>query len=92
MQRDSVTRQIRAFILENFPLARKREIRDDGQLLGSGIVDSLGVLEVVAFVEREFQITVNDEELLPENFHSIDCITTLVERKRSGAFTCRSEA
>jgi len=79
---DSAHVRIRSFILNQFPLARKRAIGDGDPLLGSGILDSLGILEVVAFVEREFEITVADEDLLPESFESIASIARFVEDKR----------
>ena len=74
---------IRAFILEKFPPARKRALNDDVPLLESGIVDSLGVLDVVEFVERTFGITIDDEELTSDNFGSIRRLTSFVEQKRS---------
>jgi acyl carrier protein len=73
--------RIRSFILDSFPLARKRGIRDVDPLLGNGIIDSLGILEVVAFVEQEFGITVADEDLVPESFESIASITRFVSDK-----------
>lgn len=47
-------------------------MRDDDSFLDNGILDSTGVLQLVAFLEEHFQITVDDEELLPENFDSIE--------------------
>jgi acyl carrier protein len=77
--------RIRKFILEQFPLARERRIRNDDALLGTGIVDSLGILEVVAFLEREFQIGVSDDDLVPEQFESIETIARFVDGKRRAA-------
>ncbi len=82
MQADSAQSRVRNFILNQFPLARKRAIGDGDPLLGNGILDSLGILEVVAFVEREFEITVADEDLLPERFESIASIARFVEQRR----------
>jgi acyl carrier protein len=75
--------QIREFILEKFPLARKQQIKDSDALLESGILDSLGVLDLVNFVEREFSVGVADDELVPENFQSIDRIAAFIEHKSS---------
>jgi acyl carrier protein len=83
MRTDGTRARIREFILNQFPLARKRAIGDADALLGTGILDSLGILEVVAFVEREFAITVADEELVPESFESIASIARFVEEKRA---------
>ena len=77
--------RIRDFILAKFPLAKKRAIRDDDPLLRTGILDSLGILEVVAFVEGEFGITVADEELVPESFETIATIARFVDGKRGAA-------
>ena len=74
--------RIRDFVLNQFPLARKRALGDGDPLLSHGIIDSLGILEVVAFVEREFGITVADEELVPESFESIASIAGFVDAKR----------
>ncbi len=73
--------QIRSFILEKFPAARKRPLNDDVPLLESGIIDSLGILDVVGFLERTFDIKIEDEELTPENFGNIKRIAFFVEKK-----------
>ena len=73
---------IRAFILEKFPLARKRVLNDDLPLLESGIIDSLGILDVVGFLERTFEIKIEDEELTPDNFGSIQRMSSFVEQKQ----------
>lgn len=82
MQTDSLEGSIRTFILERFPLARQRNVSNQESLLENGILDSLGILEVVTFVEGEFQITVDDEELQPDNFSSIASMSAYVVRKR----------
>ncbi len=73
--------RIRSFVLDKFPLARKRNLKDSDELLESGILDSLGVLDLVSYVEQEFLIGVADDELLPENFQTIDRIAAFVESK-----------
>ena len=85
MQVDKVNDQIKHFIVQQFPLARQRDLGNDDSLLESGILDSLGVLEVVTFLEDELGITITDDELLPENFRSIACVAAFVERKRNDA-------
>ena len=85
MMQTAVSDQIRAFVLEKFPQAKKKSLRDTDQLLESGIVDSLGILDLVAFLESGFQVHINDEELLPENFQTVEAIAQFVERKRNGA-------
>ncbi|HQK20703.1 MAG TPA: acyl carrier protein, partial [Polyangiaceae bacterium] len=63
--------RVRQFIKDNFYAASASDLTDDASLLDLGIVDSTGILEVVAFLEDEFQITVDDAEMLPENLDSI---------------------
>jgi acyl carrier protein len=73
--------RIRSFILAKFPAARKPGLDDDLPLLESGIVDSLGVLDVVGFLEQTFQIKIDDDELTPDNFGNVRCMVSFVERK-----------
>ena len=77
--------QIQAFIFEKFPLSRKRSLTPQVDLLESGILDSLGILDLVSFVEQTFGIVVNDEELVPENFRSIESLSAFVLAKGSEA-------
>jgi acyl carrier protein len=76
-----VSERIRGFILEKFPLARKQGLKSSDPLLESGILDSLGVLDVVGFVEHEFSIHVDDDELVPENFQTIESLVAFVQKK-----------
>ena len=74
--------QIRNFLAENFVLnANGFTLDDDASLLEAGVVDSTGILELTLFVEETFQIEVADEEILPENFDSVNRITTYIESK-----------
>jgi acyl carrier protein len=75
--------RIRQFILSQFPLARQRVIQDCDSLLDNGIIDSMGVLELVNFVESEFGILIADDELLPENFQSVHHLAAFVRAKRA---------
>jgi acyl carrier protein len=78
---NSTEPQIQAFILHQFPVARKRKLDASTPLLESGVIDSQGVLEVVSFLEQTFGIQIADEELVPENFASIRCMASFVTRK-----------
>lgn len=77
----SAEQRIQAFLLEKFPLARKAGIEKDTGLLEKGILDSLGILDVVAFLESEFSIVICDEELVPENFQSLSTLSAFVQSK-----------
>ena len=72
---------VREFILKRFPLARKQGIKNSDQLLESGMLDSMGVLEIVTFVEQKYSFSVSDEDLVPENFQTIDRIAAFIHSK-----------
>ena len=74
--------RIRNFVAQNFSLARRRVVTDSDNLLESGVIDSLGVLELVTFLQQEFSLQVDDDELKPENFQSIQSIAQFVEQRR----------
>ena len=66
---------IRTYILENFLFTDDDgQLQNDASFLEEGIVDSTGVLELVMFVEETFGITVEDEEILPENFDTVSAL------------------
>ena len=76
--------KIRTFIIENFLFGNDDGLSDDSSFLEEGIIDSTGVLELVSFLEEEFGITVDDEDLIPENLDSINNVTAYLERKLGG--------
>lgn len=72
---------IRTFVVENFLFGNSEKLEDNTSFLEEGIIDSTGILELVSFLEEEFPITIEDEELIPENLDSINNITTYLEKK-----------
>ena len=74
--------QIRSFIVDNFLFGDDDGLNDQISFLDSGIVDSMGILEIVNFINEEFQVTVADEDLLPENLDSIDNITNYLSTRQ----------
>jgi acyl carrier protein len=73
--------KIRAFIIENFLFENDQGLNDDTSLLDEGVIDSTGILELVSFLEEEFDISVEDDEILPENLDSITNVTAYLEKK-----------
>lgn len=69
------------YIYSQFPLARRQKIDADASLLEGGIVDSLGILDIVSFIETEFSVTLTDEELLSGNFESIRSLSEFLKQK-----------
>ena len=78
------TKTIRDYILENFLFGGGESLQEDTSFLESNIVDSTGIMELVAFVEKTYEIKVEDEELLPENFDTIINIAEYIEHKQNG--------
>ena len=76
-----IKEKIREFIYENFILDEKEDLREEDSLLEKGIIDSTGVLELVAFIEKKYRIQVEDDELVPENLDSLWKITEFIHRK-----------
>ena len=74
--------ELRAFLKENFLFGREVHFTDDDSLLENGIIDSTGVLELLAWLESRWQVKVEDHELRPENLDSINRVARFVERKR----------
>lgn len=76
---------LKEFIVQNFLFGdRGAPLTLDDSFSERGIVDSTGILELVAFVEESFGVSVGDEEIVPENFDSIARLTQFIDRKRSG--------
>lgn len=77
--------RIRTFIISNFLFGKDSGLSDDASFLENGIVDSTGVMELVAFLEKEFGIKIDDHELVPDNLDSIQSTTAFVARKSGKA-------
>ena len=74
---------LRGFIKENFLFGREPDFSDDDSFLEMGLIDSTGVLELISFLEESYSITVEDEEMLPENLDSLAAIEAYVKGKQA---------
>ncbi len=73
---------LRAFISSStLPLSHIASFADSDSFLEKGILDSTGVLEVVGYIEKEFGIRVEADEIVPDNLDSIDQIAVFVAKK-----------
>ena len=81
----NVKNELRRFIVENFLFGQDQDLADSTSFLENGIIDSTGVLELVAHLEATYGIKVKDTELVPENLDSIDAVAAFLERKLSTA-------
>jgi len=79
---DETITQVRRFIFENFLFdADEEDLKNDDSFLDQGIIDSTGVLELVEWLEDTFDITVDDDELIPENLDSVNQLAAFITRK-----------
>lgn len=77
-----IAHAVREFIAESFLFrAGADSIGDDDSLLEGRIIDSMGVLELITFLEAKFDIRIGDDETVPENLDSIARISGFVRRK-----------
>lgn len=83
---DGIEDQLRNFVVQNFLFgdAGRAPGRDDS-FLELGLIDSTGVLELVAFLEQHFQFKVGDAELVPDNLDSLSALVAFVQRKSAAA-------
>jgi acyl carrier protein len=77
----SVEREVREFVVQNFLFGQAGQLADDASFLESGIIDSTGVLELVGFLESRYAISIADTELVPDNLDSVQRVTSFVQRK-----------
>ena len=77
--------RIRAFLTENFLFGNALELADDDSLQDAGVIDSTGVMELVAWLEETFAVTIGDDELLPENLDTVNRLVRFLQRKRQAA-------
>lgn len=80
-----VKNKIRTFIVENYLFGDDEGLEEGTSFLDEGIVDSTGILELIEFISEEFSITVEDDELVPENLDSINNVSSFIGRKRGQA-------
>lgn len=74
---------VKEFIIENFLFGEEEQLELDTDFFDKGIIDSTGVIELVSFLEESFNISVDDEELIPENLSSLQKIDVFLSKKLS---------
>ena len=84
MTQDDVQAKILEFVRQQFPAARKRGITETDSLLQQGVIDSMGILEIVTFLEQRFSIQLTDDEMLADHFESVRSMADLVRSKMGG--------
>ena len=78
-----VTKAVQEFIESNFQYKSDTDkISSDTPLLDSGLIDSAGILELVTFIETQFNVEVVDEDIIPDNFENINQIVSFINGKQ----------
>jgi acyl carrier protein len=81
-----VKEAVRQYIIENFLFGDEAPLESNSMsLLDGGIIDSVGVMELVAFLEQDFELTIADDDLIPENLDSVDNLTAYIGRQQATA-------
>lgn len=77
--------EIRNFLFENYMIdASEEELDNNDSFLEKGIIDSTGVLELIMFIEETCGMEVTDEEVIPDNFDSVNRLCTYISKKTAG--------
>jgi len=74
---------VRDFVVENFLYGEDSMLKENTSFLEEGIIDSTGILELIAFLEETYGLTIRDEEYVPENFDTLGNVARFLERKLS---------
>lgn len=81
MEDPQIKETLRRFICDYFVKDSGIELKDDTSFLDARIIDSTGVMELVAFLEATFGVWLDDEEIIPDNFDSINKLSACVRAK-----------
>jgi acyl carrier protein len=82
IDQSAVRRRVREFIGETFLVGNEKDkLNDSDSFMQHGIVDSTGILELATFIESEYSLTIEDNEMVPDNLDSIDNLAGFVARK-----------
>jgi len=77
---------VKQFIIDEFlPDTRSADLDDDLDLIDTGVIDSLGVLKLVAAIEGTYQLSLEPELLQPENYRSVRAIEALIRHQQASA-------
>ena len=76
-----VKEKVRAFVLEYAAGKGLTEVKDDEPLLTNNIIDSLGSFRMIAFLEETFPLTIEDTDMVPENFQTLNDVESFVASK-----------
>lgn len=76
------SKSIKEFVIENFLFGEDNKLENDTDFFEQSIIDSTGILELVCFVEETYDLTVSDDEIVQENFSSVNNVASFIEKKQ----------
>ena len=83
MDESTILKEVREYVVENFLLGEEGdELSDSESFLESGLIDSTGILELIAFLEETFDVEIEDEEMIPENLDSVQRVARFIASKK----------
>jgi acyl carrier protein len=75
---------LKRFIIDELLVGDSRiQVTNDASLLSSGVIDSLSLIRLINFIEEQFHVTIEDEEVVPENFETINALLVLINGKQN---------
>lgn len=80
---ETIESRIREFVRDTFPVAGEQELPAEQSLFEAGVLDSIGVLSLVVWLEEAFGIIVDDDDVVPENIDGVGPLVRYVQRKRA---------
>ncbi len=84
MSTNQIQKDVREYVIENLLMGdEEADFSDKQSFLDTGLVDSTGILEIINFLEDEYEIEIEDDEMVPENLDSVENIAAFVERKKN---------
>jgi len=80
-----VEEKIKRYVAEKLQTGSSERLEADDSLFEAGVLDSVGIFDLVTYLEGEFGVEIGDEQIVPENFESIGAITRFVHAARDGS-------
>jgi acyl carrier protein len=84
MSAEETAKRVKQLMVDNLTTSTSwSQVDDDYPLLAKAVIDSLGMMKLVALIEEEFEVEIEDDDIVPDNWRTITHIAALVESKRS---------
>lgn len=84
--------EIRRYLTKHRANEEAAEFGDSDSLLESGVLDSMAMVEFITYLESEFGIAVDEDDMIPEHFDSVEAIVAYVQRKREETVSSENDA